>query len=175
MHPRDIHTAVLLAAAAWACASAPQTTPAPASADTRTIEVLTAAKRWTGTLNPTQGRTGAAVTTTRQKAYGTVELTVTPNRPTVSHVVLNVSVPVEPGLTNLGWAIHPGNCGSGNPPVLAPGAFPTMILGVNGRGSVDDDIAFTVPDFGNYHVNVFRGNGNQLNDVITCGNLRKQS
>jgi hypothetical protein len=176
MHPRDLRTAVFLSAAAWACASAPKPPPAPTgSADSRIAEVLAEARRWTGTLNPTQGRTGAAVTTTRQKAYGTVELRVTPNRPTVSHVVLNVSVPVEPGLTNLGWAIHQGNCGSGNPPVMAPGAFPTIVLSVNGRGAVDDDIAFTVPDFGNYHVNVFRGNGNQLSDVITCGNLRRQS
>lgn len=175
MHPQDIRT-VFLAAAALACASAPQTPPAPAgSADSRIAEVLAEAKRWTGTLNPTQGRTGAAVTTTRQKAYGTVELRVTPNRPTVSNVQLSVSVPVEPGLTNLGWAIHPGNCGSGNPPVMAPGAFPTIVLSANGRGTVNDDIAFTVPDFGSYHVNVFRGNGTQLNDVITCGNLRRQS
>jgi hypothetical protein len=178
MHPRNIRPAVFLAAAAWACASAPQTPPAPVpagSADSRTAEVLAEAKRWTGTLNPTQGRTGAAVTTTRQRAYGTVELRVTPNRPTVSNVQLTVSVPVEPGLTNLGWAIHPGNCGSGTPPVIAPGAFPTIVLGVNGRGTVNDDIAFTVPDFGNYHVNVFRGSGNQLSDVITCGNLQRRS
>lgn len=166
---------LLVALASLACASAPPN-PAPApSADQRVAEVLAAANRWTGTLNPTQGRTATAVTTTRQRAYGTVELRVAPNRPTNTHVVLNVSVPMEPGLTNLGWAIHEGNCGSGNPPVMSPGSFPTIIVSTNGRGSVDDDIAFKLPEYGSYHLNVFRGNGTQLTDVITCANLRRQS
>lgn len=166
--------AASLAAAASACASAPAVDPNPSLDGDRTAEVLAAARRWTGTLNPTQGRTGAAVTTTRQRAYGTVELTVAPNRQTNTHVRLTVSVPVEPGLNNLGWAVHPGNCGSGNPPVIAPGMFPTMVLSANGRGTIDDDVPFQLPDTGNYHVNVFRGGGSQLNDVITCGELRRQ-
>jgi hypothetical protein len=155
------------------CASAPKVNQEPPTDADRVASVLAAANRWTGTLNPTQGRTSTAVTTTRQKAYGTVELTATPNRPTVTHVRLNVTVPMEPGLNNLGWAIHPGGCGSGNPPVMAPGAFPSMTVSTNGGGSVDDDIGFALPTMGNYHVNVFRGNGTQLSDVITCANLRR--
>jgi hypothetical protein len=93
----------------------------------------------------------------------------------MTHVRLTVSVPVEPGLTNLGWAIHPGECGSGDPPVMAPGTFPTIVLSANGRGTVDDDIAFELPQSGSYHVNVFRGTGTQLSDVITCAGLRRQS
>jgi hypothetical protein len=166
--------AAFLAAAASACASAPAVNPNPSLDRDRTAEVLAAARRWTGTLNPTQGRTGAAVTTTRQRAYGTVELTVAPNRQTNTHVRLTVSVPAEPGLNNLGWAVHPGTCGSGNPPVIAPGMFPTMVLSANGRGTIDDDVPFQLPESGNYHVNVFRGGGTQLNDVITCAELRKQ-
>lgn len=168
-------TALFLASASLACSSA-QPNPAPApSADQRVAEVLAAAKRWTGTLNPTQGRTATVVTTTRQRAYGNVVLTVAPNRPTLTHVVLNVSVPMEPGLNNLGWSIHQGNCGSGSPPVMSPGAFPTMVVSTNGRGALEDDIAFRLPDFGSFHVNVFRGNGTQLSDVITCANLRKDT
>ncbi len=172
---RHIFTFALVSAAASACATAPAVNRAPQSDDDRVAVLLAASNRWTGNLNPTQGRTGAAVTTTRQKAYGTVELTVSPNRPTLTHVRLNVSVPVEPGLNNLGWAIHQGNCGSGNPPVMSPGTFPMIVLSVNGQGSVDDDIPFTLPESGAYHLNVFRGSGTQLNDVITCANLRRQS
>lgn len=167
--------AASLAAAVAACASAPAVNPTPTSDGDRAAALIASANRWTGTLNPTQGRTGAAVTTTRQKAYGTVELTVARNRQTLTHVRLTVSVPVEPGLNNLGWAIHPGNCGSGNPPVVAPGMFPVMVLSVNGRGTVDDDIPFTLPESGSYHLNVFRGSGTQLSDVITCADLRRQT
>ncbi|MFN2603934.1 MAG: hypothetical protein ABR582_14425 [Gemmatimonadaceae bacterium] len=131
--------------------------------------------RWTGRLNPTQSYKGAAVATERQMAYGNVELTVSPDRPTLSHVRLTVSVPAQPGTDNLGWAIHPGNCGSGNPPVMTPGAFPMIVLSANGRGAVDSDIPFVLPESGSFHVNVFRGGGTQLTDVITCADLRKQS
>jgi len=175
MYRRDVGTAILLASAAWACSSAPRTPPPAPSADERVAQVLAAANRWTGTLNPTQGRTATAVTTTRKRAYGTVELRVAPNRPTNTHVVLNVSVPMEPGLTNLGWAIHEGNCGSGTPPVMSPGSFPSIVVSTNGRGAVDEDIAFKLPEYGSYHLNVFRGNGTQLTDVITCANLRRQT
>ena len=174
MHRRDIGKALLIASAAWGCASAPgNPPPAPAAGATedRTATVLAAANRWTGTLNPTQGRTGAAVTSTRQKAYGTVELTVAPNRPTLSHLKLDVAVPMEPGLNNLTWGIHPGNCGSGNPAIVPPG---DITLSVNGRGTVDADVGFALPQSGMYHINVFRGNGTQLSDVITCANLRRQ-
>ena len=110
----------------------------------------------------------------RQKATGTVELTVLPNRPTFTHVRLSVTVPNEPGLNNLGWAIHPGNCGSGTPPVIAPGMFPMMVVSANGGASLDDNIPFQLPEMGNYHLNVFRGGGTQLSDVITCADLRRQ-
>lgn len=173
MNLRHICAASLVAALA-ACASAPTVNPSPTSDSDRAAALITAANRWTGTLNPTQGRTGAAVTTTRQKAFGTVELTVSPNRQSLTHARLTVSVPIEPGLNNLGWAIHPGNCGSGNPPVMAPGMFPAMVLSASGRGTVDDDIPFQLPESGNYHVNVFRGGGTQLSDVITCAALRRQ-
>ena len=166
--------AAALTGALVACASAPAANPDPTSDSGRTAAVLAATNRWTGTLNPTQGRTAAVVATTRQKAFGTVELTVLPNRPTLTHVRLSVTVPIEPGLNNLGWAIHTGNCGSGTPAVITPGLFPVMVVSVNGGASVDDDIPFQLPEFGNYHLNVFRGGGTQLSDVITCADLRRQ-
>jgi len=166
--------AAALTGALVACASAPAVTPDPNSDSGRTAEVLALANRWTGTLNPTQGRTATVAATMRQKAVGTVELTVLPNRPTFTHVRLSVTVPNEPGLNNLGWGIHPGNCGSGTPPVVAPGMFPMMVVSANGGASLDDNIPFQLPESGNYHLNVFRGGGTQLNDVITCADLRRQ-
>jgi hypothetical protein len=166
--------AAALTGALVACASAPAAKPDPTSDSGRTDALLALTNRWTGTLNPTQGRTAAVAATTRQKAFGTVELTVLPNRPTFTHVRLSVTVPIEPGLNNLGWGIHPGNCGSGTPPVIAPGMFPMMVVSTNGGASLDDNIPFQLPESGNYHLNVFRGGGTQLNDVITCADLRRQ-
>lgn len=170
---RMIAAALLLAGGA-ACATAPAVNPPPNSDAARTAAIIESSQRWTASLNPTQGNSGVAVTTTRQKAFGTVELTVSPNRPSVSHVRLTVSVPMEPGLNSLGWGIHEGSCGSGTPLIMSAGTFPVIILSPNGRGTVDDDIPLTLPQTGSYHVNVFRGSGNQLTDVITCGEIRRQ-
>jgi hypothetical protein len=172
---RHFLTAALASAAVTACASTPAVNSGPQPGSNQTAVESTGANRWTGSLNPTQSFKGAAVASERQKAYGTVELTVASSRSTLTHVRLTVSVQMEPGLDNLGWAIHPGNCGSGNPPVIAPGMFPMIVLSANGRGVVESDIPFTLPESGIYHVNVFRGSGTQLTDVMTCADLRKQS
>jgi hypothetical protein len=50
-----------------------------------------------------------------------------------------------------------------------------IVVSGNGRGTVEDDIAFTLPESGSYHVNVFRSGGTQLTDVLTCANIRKQT
>jgi hypothetical protein len=57
--------------------------------------------------------------------------------------------------------------------MMAPGTFPSLVLSTNGRAALDDDIGFTLPGTGTYHVNVFRGSGMQLSDVITCASLRR--
>ncbi len=175
MHLRHFLTVALASTAVSACATTPAANSGPQPGSDRIAVAPAGANRWTGNLNPTQSFKGVAAASERQKAYGTVELTVLPNRASLTHVRLSVSVPMEPGLDNLGWAIHPGDCGSGDPPVIAPGMFPMMVLSPNGRGAVDTDIPFVLPESGNYHVNVFRGNGTQLSDVMTCGNIRRQN
>ncbi len=82
---------------------------------------------------------------------------------------------MEPGLEVLGWSINPGNCGSGDTPVLSPSLFPLMQLSPNGQASFDDNIAWELPETGTYHVNVFRGSNSQLNNVITCADLHRKS
>ncbi len=170
-----ILTSVLISAAVGACASAPSVTPDPNSDAARTQAIMARAKRWTGTFNPTGSVSGELVPSVRQNGNGNVELTPLASNPNLSHVHLSVSVSMDPSLETLGWAIHGGGCGSGDPPVLAPGAFPLMQVNANGQANLDVDMPFALWESGSYHVNVFRGTGTQLTDVITCAQLRRKS
>jgi len=172
---RQFLTAAVASTALTSCASAPPVSSVPQPVSDQSASVYPTMKLWTGTLNPTQSYNATAVASKRQNAYGRVELTVSPSSPTLTHVTLSVSVPMEPGLDALGWGLSEGSCGSGNPPVLPPGMFPTIQLSVSGQGKVDADIPFIIPENSSYHVNVFRGSGTQLTDVITCAALRRQS
>jgi hypothetical protein len=111
--------------------------------------------------------------TERQKAYGTVELTVPRDRPTRTHVRLTVSAPPTSGVNTLRWGIYPGTCGSGAPPVVPTEVFPVIELSSNGQGSIDQEVAFEMPNDGRFHVNVLHGTGGQLSNVLTCANLRR--
>ena len=53
--------------------------------------------------------------------------------------------------------------------------FPTIQVSNSGRGSVNADIPFVGKENVDYHVNVFRGQGTQLTDVLTCGELRREN
>lgn len=172
---RQFLAAAVASTALTSCASAPPVSSAPQSVGDRSAAVYPSVKRWTGTLNPTQSYEATAVASNRQNGYGRVELTVSPNSPTLSHVILTVSIPLEPGMDLVGWGLVPGRCGSGNPLVLSPSMFPAIQLGPNGQGTIDAQIPFIIPDNGSYHVDVFRGSGTQLNNVITCASLRRES
>lgn len=111
--------------------------------------------------------------TERQKAYGTVELVVPQDRPTRTRVRLNISAPATPDVTSLRWGIYPGHCGSPAPPVVPVEVFPTIELSSNGKGSFDHEVAFEMPKQGAFHLNVLRGTGTQLSNVLTCANLRR--
>ncbi|HEV7594032.1 MAG TPA: hypothetical protein VGO33_03460 [Gemmatimonadaceae bacterium] len=126
-------------------------------------------------MRPTQSYNAAAVGSQRQNAYGGAELTVLASNPTLTHVTVNVAVPVDLGLGMVGWGLAQGRCGSGNPTVLSPSSFPPIQLNATGQGTVDAQIPFIIPDNGTYHVNVFRGTGTQLVDVITCADLRRDT
>lgn len=167
---------VSFAAALFACATTPPVASAPPAAHDPTAIAIAAAitARWTGILQPTQSRTGDAVVTERQKAYGTVELTVPRDRPSRTHVRLNVSTPATANVTTLRWGIYPGYCGSGASPILPVDVLPRIDLSNNGQGSLDQEIALEMPKGGAFHVNVLHGSsGTQINNVLTCGNLRQ--
>lgn len=155
------------------CAGAPPVgSPAPPMSE-QSVAVYPIIKRWIGTFTPRRSYNAAAVGSKRQNAYGSVELTVSPSSPTLTHVTLKVSLPNEPGLDLAGWGLSEGRCGSGNPPILSPGMFPAIQLRSSGQGNADAKIPFVMPETGSYHVNVFRRSGTQLTDVITCAELRR--
>jgi hypothetical protein len=171
---RRLLTASIVSTAIAGCASAPATgSPSRPQAD-RGLSGYPIVQHWTATLNPTQSYNAAAVASQRQNAYGKVELTVQATAPTLTDVKLVVTVPPQPGLDIVGWGLSQGRCGSGNPAVLPPSAFQPIQLSPNGRGNVDAKIPFVI-ESGAYHVNVFRGSGTQLSDVITCGNLLRDN
>jgi hypothetical protein len=104
------------------------------------------------------------------KAYGTVLLTVAPGGTDRTRARLTLSAPVQ-SATELRWAIIPGRCGSNSLPVLGFDSFPVLEIGSTGRGQLDVEIPFALPNQGTYHVNVY-WRGQQLSDVMTCGNLK---
>jgi hypothetical protein len=171
---RPFLTVAAASAAFVGCASAPPVTSTPQAGGTKSVTDYPMVKRWTAKLNPTQSFQATAVASRRQNAYGNAELTVSPATPTLSRVTMTVSVPQEQGFDVLGWGVNPGRCGSGNPQVLAPTAFTPIQVSASGRGSVDAQIPFVIPEGGEYSVSVYRGSGTQLSDVITCGELRQE-
>jgi len=170
---RQLFAASIVTTAIAGCASAPATGSTPKPEAGRGVSGYPIVQRWIATLNPTQSYNSSATSTQRQNAYGRVELTVDPNTPTLTDVKLVVTVPA--GLDVVGWGLSQGRCGSGNPPVLAPSAFPAIQISPSGRGSADAELPFVIPETGTYHVNVFRGTGTQLTNVITCGELRREN
>lgn len=171
---RRFLTAPIAAGALASCATAPPVNSGPQPDIAQSVTVYPTIKRWTGTLNPTQSYNATATASRRQNAHGRVELTVSPSSPTLSHVTLTVSLPTVPGLNILGWGLSQGRCGSNSPPVLSPSAFPPIHVSNSGQGNVNIKIPFILSETGSYHVNVYRGSGTQLSDVITCAQLKRE-
>lgn len=77
--------------------------------------------------------------------------------------------------SDLKWAIVPGRCGSNMMPIAPVDQFPIIEVSANGRGEMDRVLPLTLPATGQYHVNVYRGGGNYLENVLTCGNLSRSN
>ena len=128
---------------------------------------------WTGSLQPTQERTGDLAPTKQHKAYGTVRLRPTASDLNRTAVEIVVSTPLqEPA--ELRWAILPGRCGAGTLPLLGFEQFPILEVSSNGRGQLSTEIPFAMPYDGTFHVNLY-WRGVQLDNVLTCANLRRGS
>jgi hypothetical protein len=128
--------------------------------------------RWSGNLQPTQQRTGEMAPTGQIKAYGTVSLVASPTNQNRTRARITLSAPLQTP-TALRWAILPDRCGSGSLPLVGFDHFPVLEVGSNGRGQLDTEVPMTIPTSGSYHVNIY-WRGQQLTDVMTCANLRRQ-
>lgn len=150
--------------------------PALASCASGTRPTVTsnepASPMWTGSLQPTQQRTGALAVTGQTRAFGSVKISPSssgnPNRLRVS---LTVSLPVSAPMS-VGWAVVPDRCGSGNLPIMGFEQFPLIEVSTNGRGQLDTELPMTLSAGSSYHVNIYSG-GQQLDNVVTCGNLKR--
>ena len=126
---------------------------------------------WVANLQPIFQRSAEVKPQGETRAYGVVSMTRGSDADR-THLSINYSTPTTN--SSFAWSLHSGRCGSGEISVVAPGSFPPIEVGSNGRGTATADIFFSFPLQGNYHVNVFRGNGSHLEDVVSCGNLRLQ-
>ena len=128
---------------------------------------------WTASLTQTQQRTGELAPTGQQKATGTVSLLPSTAGQGRMRVQLTLSAPDNDSST-LRWGILPGRCGSSALPLIGIESFPTIDVGSNGRGQVAGELPITLESGAVYHVNVYKGRGMELSDVLTCGNLRQR-
>jgi hypothetical protein len=127
--------------------------------------------RWTGSLQPTQQRTGAVAVTSQNRVFGNVKVTQsTGGNLRQLHVSLTVAVPTSQTAA-LRWAILPERCGSNDLPLLGFEQFPLIDVSSSGRGQVEADLPLPMVANSTYHVNVYT-RGQQLEDVLTCGNLK---
>ncbi len=128
--------------------------------------------RWTASLQPAQQRTGGLGPTGQNKTFGSVALrSIGTERASIS---ISLSTPLQNSAT-LSWAVLPGRCGSSALPLVPIERFPVIDVSTNGRGQLNTEMSLELPTSGAYHVNVYWAGGSQLSDVMTCGNLRRES
>lgn len=118
-----------------------------------------------------QQQTGGLGPTGQNKAFGTVTLSSKGSERTV--VSISVSTPLQ-NSTALPWAILPGRCGTGSLPLAGLERFQLIDVSANGRGQLSTEMALALPESGTFHVNIYWGTGQQLSDVMTCANLRRE-
>lgn len=125
---------------------------------------------WSGSLQPTQQRTGGLAVTGQNKVFGTVNITPSESRVQRMRVRLTIGAPVQ-GATSFRWAVLPDRCGTGQLPLLGFEQFPLIDVSTNGRGQIETELPLVLTAGASYHVNVYDG-GQQLENVLTCANLK---
>ncbi len=154
-----------------ACATAtPVADPGGAATTSGTVATSGETVRWSGSLQPMQQRTGGLGPTGQNKTFGTATLTSKGSDRT--EVMISLSTSLQ-NSTSLNWAVLTGRCGSGSLPILGVEQFPVIDVGTNGRGQLNGEMALALPASGAFHLNVYWSGGRQLNDVMTCANLRR--
>jgi hypothetical protein len=132
-----------------------------------------ASVRWAGNFQPVQMRSSSVGIRIQSRIYGTAELASVPSNPSRSRVRLRFTAQTAGNQAfTAQWGLLPGRCGAGSLPVHAIENFPVIDVSSNGRAQLDDEVALSLPTSGEYHVNIYLG-GQNLENVITCANLRK--
>ena len=117
-----------------------------------------------------QQRSGGLGPTGQNKAFGNVSLSSKGAGRTA--ISISLSTPLSSSAA-LNWGVLPGRCGSGTLPIVGIERFPAIDVGNNGRGQLDTEMALDLPTDGAYHVNIYWAGGQQISDVMTCANLKK--
>lgn len=128
--------------------------------------------RWSGNFTPVQVRSSNVAIRTQSRIYGTVSLTSVDDNRDRTRVRLNFTSQSGSNSFTVQWALLPGRCGSGGLPPLPIDNFPIIEVGSDGRAQLDTELSLSLPESGEYHVNVYNG-GQELSNVITCANLKK--
>lgn len=128
--------------------------------------------RWSGNFQPVQIRSSSVGMRIQSRIYGTAELASVEGNLSRTKARLRFNVQTGNNSFTVQWALLSGRCGSGSLPVIPVENFPIMEVGSNGRAQLDEELALELPQGGDYHVNVYLG-GQNLDNVITCANLKK--
>lgn len=175
--PMRLHllTPAVAALALAGCASSGTSSPAAGATPDATASVASGTvQRWSGALNPTQQRTGNLAGGDRARAFGNVVLTKSPSDENRMIASISLTAPETNSVTGLQWALLPGRCGSGAVPLTNVERFPPIDMGSGGRGSLTAEVPLALPTSGTYHVNIYWPGGSQLENVMTCANLRAE-
>lgn len=119
-----------------------------------------------------QVRSSNVAIRTQSRIYGTVSLTSVDDNRDRTRVRLNFTSQSGSNSCTVQWALLPGRCGSGGLPPLPIDNVPIIEVGSDGRAQLDTELSLSLPESGEYHVNVYSG-GQELSNVITCANLKK--
>lgn len=128
--------------------------------------------RWSGNFTPVQVRSSNVAMRALSRIYGTVSLTSADDSRERTRVRLNFTSQTGGNSFTVQWALVPGRCGSGGLPPIPIDNFPIIEVGSDGRAQLDTELSLSLPESGEYHVNVYNG-GQELSNVITCANLKK--
>jgi hypothetical protein len=125
--------------------------------------------QWSGSFRPSQQAAGDALAPRgRNSTTGTVVLRA--STPTTLNATIDLN-DVPASMNDAHWALIAGSCGSNAIPVMTVNEFPVMTVS-SSRAHVKADISIALPTTGSYHVNVYRSNGADESDVLTCANLK---
>lgn len=145
--------------------------PALAAAQSSGASVEQKKIRWSGNFTPVQVRASNVAMRTQSRIYGTISLTSTAENRDRAQVRLNFTSQSGGQSFTVQWGLLQGRCGSGSIPVMPLDIFPVIEVGADGRAQLDTELSLSLPESGEFHVNVYSG-GQELSNVITCANLK---